>query len=352
MMNEQIQFPSEELTPQDLRIIDKAEDLVYEKRTRNFFSVSELNTFLVCPVKHRIKYEYGIKLEDTSKSLVFGDLLHKSIAQYYKSMWKVKTPNLNILLTTFEEETAKSEELLDRLMDSDKAKQSFKMNGLSCLNAFHKKVRTSKTTPLEYIVEGSTSRIPSVELELKVPIINIFSEEKEKITDLYMLSYIDLIARSGNEITIWDHKTTQREWSKFKIKTDIQLPAYAYAFRYELMNGRFESKNLFYQEDSCGYHFILKTKEPKIKIVTSSVEDWRIKLFYELVKQFTKAKEQGICYPTFNYEYYKGCNTCPFHIPNGEEFFNEKRSLCHCYLKGANRDDLYQVAEHIKQSNG
>lgn len=345
------------ITEQEAKTIEKAEELIYEDRARDFFSVSELNTFMVCPLKHRIKYEYGIKLEDISKSLVFGDLVHKAIAQYYKLAWKNQSQNLNVLLASFEEELVKSSETLDKVTETDKEKQSFKLSGLSCLSEFHKRVRVDsiKSNPLTYQPKGLDKEIPAVELELKVPIVNLFSEEKEKITDLYMLSYIDLISESkGKHVTIWDHKTAQREWPTFKIETDIQLPAYAYAFRYELLNGRFAKHSgqmdleRFYKEDKCGYHFIFKGKEPKVKVTSSPIEDWRIQLFFEIIKRFIKAKEQDTCIPTFNYDYYKGCGNCPFHIPCGKRYFNKDKSLCYQYLRGAKKDDLHQLAKEIR----
>ena len=47
------------------------------------FSYSQLNTYLLCPMKYAHSYVWGTPWESKSSSLIFGGAIHKSAEKYY-----------------------------------------------------------------------------------------------------------------------------------------------------------------------------------------------------------------------------------------------------------------------------
>lgn len=338
------------LTDKELAEIHLAEKTILEDKKRDSVSVSEIGTFLKCPLRHKFKYIYNINLEETSKSLLFGSFIHEPIAEYYKEIWKSGNQNVNILFAGLENVFKNNDAEIEKITKDSKEKHKFKTNGLACLEAFHKKMKGKySSVPITYKPKYSTKETPAVELEIKIPIINIFSKQKEKISNCQLHGYIDLISQNEKHgLTIWDHKTAQRKWPQFQIKTDIQLAAYAYMFRYEAENGHFPD-TINCTEDHCGYNFIFKTKEPQVSVNVVRIEKWRIQLLFDIIKQIEKAKEINLDYPTFNYDYYKACAGCPYHSTSVSKIFNSKKSICYQHLKGATKDNLLDLAQEIKE---
>jgi hypothetical protein len=350
-------FPYE-LTEDEIRQIDNIENMMIESEVTDTWSVSRIKTALSCPLRFHLHYNYGLKIQKPSRSMVHGNIAHKALAAYRKNLWQTRRPNAHVMYATLEEvfdnEAAAD---ISKVTSNAKEKNGMKISIQQQLEKFHEKMQgTHGSIPLTFFDKPTKTEFAAVEIESKIPIIDIFSQERDLVSHKKLHIIIDDISKNSKYgVGVWDHKFVSKQWSKFQIITDIQLIAYAYAFRYMAMNGYFpeiKDADINFTEDCVGFNLIYKTKEPKVSIKNHQVEDWQIKQLFDIIRHLEHMESNNLYHPSFIYEHYRCCNGCPFNIGIvGTDSFNPQMSICMQYSRGASKDDLIEIANKINAIN-
>lgn len=115
------------------------------------------------------------------------------------------------------------------------------------------------------------------------------------VTELPLKGYVDLI---DDQHYIIDHKTSKRSFPKDAAERDIQLTAYAMAYR------------KLYGQDERGVRLdtMVRTKQPKIQQLKATRTQADIERFLRLAGKVEQGIKAGIFYPNDNYM----CNICGY----------------------------------------
>lgn len=94
------QNTSAQLSFLDFKKDPSVEKLPTPKQHISYISYSQLSSFQTCPLQY--KYRYVIKIPvPASAALSFGDVIHKSLQQFYTSVQKRESVSLDTLLTAY-----------------------------------------------------------------------------------------------------------------------------------------------------------------------------------------------------------------------------------------------------------
>ena len=167
-------------------------------------SVTQLKMYLRCPLQYFFRYNCGIKVP-ASGDMLLGRTFHDTLKDNYRQ--KVQSHQdmpLEQIRAVFSDHWEK--EMQYALFSKDENPGQLKDQGISILETYQKDV---------------APEIQPVEVEREF-LIGTGS------TKLPLKGYIDLIDDQGYII---DHKTTKRSFPQDAAKKDIQLTAYALAYR-------------------------------------------------------------------------------------------------------------------------
>ncbi len=227
-------------------------------------SVTQMRMFLRCPLQFKFRYVDGLKIPPAS-AITLGKSIHGALESNYRQ--KVQTKEdlpLEHVTDLFSNWWEK--ELSETVFEEGEKPGQVKDEGIKLVRVYHKQV-APKVQPI------------SVEKPFTVPFRNV---------DYTLKGYIDLIDERG---TIIDHKTTKRVMSAEAIAQDLQLTAYALAYR--TLEGKLES--------GLRFDVMIRNKEPKIQQLTTTRNQGDIRRFLKLLGYVTKAINTGIFYPNPNF---------------------------------------------------
>lgn len=230
-------------------------------------SVTQLKTFLRCPLKYSLKYIEKIEVPYPS-ALTLGRSVHYALEENY--MQKLDTKRdlpLEQLLEFFSDGWEQGLPYTD--FGEHENPGSIKDDGVKLLKVYHEMVAPKIQPAL-------------VEQEFGL----IF-----KPLNYGLLGSIDLV---DIDDCIIDHKTAKRSMTEGAANTDIQLSAYSLGYR------ELEGK----PEKGLRFDVMIRTKEPKIQQLTTTREDKDLYRFLKLLEHAGTAISTGIYYPNENF-------TCP-----------------------------------------
>lgn len=228
---------------------------------RPHVSISQIKTFVSCPLNYFFSYVLGIKAPPTG-ALMRGKVIHEAIEYDLKE--KIRTGHnakTSVVLDYYSDMFMNSkdnvrwhaEENVTEIYDS----------GTEVLAKYHREVAPT-IQPLE------------VEHEFTVPFTNV---------DYDLVGVIDLIEKTK---TITDHKVTTRKPQADAIDSDIQLTAYALA--YKLRYGQLP--------EALRLNFLLPGKKAEIAEVVTKRTDQDIAAFLKNVSYVVKAINSRIWWST------------------------------------------------------
>ena len=113
--------------------------------------------------------------------------------------------------------------------------------------------------------------------------------------DYTLKGFIDLVDRNSYII---DHKTAKRSWREDAAANDLQLTAYALAYR--TLEGK--------EEGGLRFDIMVRTKQPKIQQLATTRNQRDIDRFIKTLAHVYKAIESGIFYPNENWM----CPSCGY----------------------------------------
>lgn len=223
------------------------------------FSVSQLNMYLRCPAQYAFRYLDGIVLPPTG-SLTKGRAVHKGAEYNYRQ--KVKTARdaaleeiQDIVAAAFDREAEKTS------WEKEEDKGRIKDETLLLTALYHQKI-APQVQPL------------FIEHEFKIPLAE----------GMPLLGYIDVI---DENFIIRDLKTASKTPGENEAAKNLQLTAYAYAFR-ELV-GR--------EESAVALDYLVQTKQPKAVVLMAQRTKADIDRLWAIMFEVLKAIKGGNFYP-------------------------------------------------------
>ena len=117
------------------------------------FSYSQLNTFLICPVKYAHQYVWATPYETKPVALPFGKAIHKAAEAFYRNLKDSgEVVPVNQLIATFEmvfDNEIKSTEA-ELTMKEGETLGALREQGIELLKLFHAEVRPQKIVAVEF----------------------------------------------------------------------------------------------------------------------------------------------------------------------------------------------------------
>lgn len=249
-------------------------------------SYSQLNTYLMCPLKYRFAYIEQLEQDFTPVSLPFGGAIHEVLAAYYRSLKAAGVaPSLDDLIGIFEVDWRLR--LQDEEVRFDKGMNPKKMEelGITMLRCFHENYRPGE--------------IIAVEAPFK---LRKLDPSNGKMLPLPLVGVIDLVERDqAGRIVATDHKTAARRYTQDKVEQDLQLTIYSAALkRSKVVNG----------EPAVNVRFdvLLKTKSPQLCHYESVRTDNHRRRMFKTVMAVTDAINQRAFYPNPGWQ----CGSCQY----------------------------------------
>ena len=253
------------------------------------FSFSQLNTYLICPMKYAFNYVWGTPPESKPIALVFGKSVHKGAERFYKALMDTgEALPLDAVIDAF---TAS----YDREIEATEVELTFKKGetkgtvreqGIELMKVFHQEVQPQN--------------IAAVEFPFSVSIPDLLNGEE--YLPIKLVGYFDLIESDAqNTYLVAELKTSAQRFSSLRLEYDLQATTYAYAMT---------KLRLSSPEGSClvRYDVLLKTKKPGLEqyFVTRTAAD-SARLIH-LINHVLKAIEGRIFYRQTGWQ----CGDCQF----------------------------------------
>ena len=243
-----------------------------------YLSASQMNLFLACPLKYRLKYIDQIPPPFKPSGLVLGSAVHSGIEWLHKRWQEGNRPDEEELLSIFEAdlEAQMLEEI--RFRPGEDA-VSLRETGGGLLKLYYSETE---------------ARAPrAAELPFEVDLVHPPTGE---ILDVPLRGWIDLVEEDG---TIVEIKTSARSPDDLTLAVHLQLSAYSYA-----------AATMYKERPRIRLDCLLKTKRPRlegIEVARSEVDDARLFL---IAKEIIGAIEAESFFPNPSWMC-KGCEFRP-----------------------------------------
>lgn len=241
-----------------------------------YYSVSQMNTFLSCPMKYKYRYVDGISSLQTA-TLVFGNSTHSAL-------------EYNFAQKVFSRKDMPARDVVD--VFAHNMELSKEAPGVEWAGKYWDEIDTGKRLIELYIDAYAKPIMPrAVEKEVIIQVPEVSKPFK---------GIIDLMS---TDIKVIDFKTT----SKTPTDNDVfryllQLSSYTYS----MIQAR-NDRSLFSDVDSekiqrmqkfdTYLHYFIKTKTPKIVIKNIPRSRKDLRRFVEIVKSVCGSIEKGVFYP-------------------------------------------------------
>ena len=250
-------------------------------------SFSQINTYMMCPLKYRFIYVDEVDPDFTPSALPFGSAIHEALAYYYRHLKNNGTPTeVDDIIVVFRNDWSLRVECAgDVKFDGDDSKTTAEERGINMIRAFYDNVNPGEVLCVEQEfclrkMDQSNSR------QLPLPIVG----------------KIDLIEKtSDGNIVVVDHKTASRKYNQSKAETDLQLTLYTAAFaRSRLANG----DKTFHAR----FDLITKTKNPEfISYPAVRIEEDHRRVI-RIAREIIFAIDSGVFYPVTGWM----CSSCQY----------------------------------------
>ncbi|MFC1560871.1 RecB family exonuclease [Candidatus Latescibacterota bacterium] len=234
-------------------------------------SVTQFKTYLRCPLQYFFRYGCGIKVPPTG-DLVLGRSVHSALKENYRQ--KLRTYEdlplddiSDIFSASFDREAESA------AFEKNQNPGELKDKGIGLISAYQKEVAPGvqpAAVEQEFLIETGATQLP-------------------------LKGYIDLIDDQG---IIIDHKTSKKSYAADAAEKDLQLTAYALAYR-----------SIFGEpENGVRLDVMVKNKTPKIQQLSGTRDDQQIKRFLRIAQEVERGIGSGVYFPNESYM----CRICGY----------------------------------------
>jgi putative RecB family exonuclease len=280
-------FPFERRKTMQLEQESRIMPTLQQIRESLHISHSQINQYMLCPLKFYFQYVQGIQPDYVPSALVFGSVIHDALATFYMSIISThETPRKEELTECFaiywdmrrkrkEEVKFKAKESWDYLLDL----------GTKMMEAYYDWLNEQGMPEADDII--------AVEQPFQV-----------SIGEMDFVGVVDLILRDKKEKHVFhiiDHKTAARRYDEMKIITDNQMSAYKFLVD---SSGYLPEGS----EITLNFDVLLKTKEPKVERYSTVRDDKAVGRFVKTVHTILSAIDHDIYYPLSSWV----CGDCAF----------------------------------------
>ncbi len=253
------------------------------------FSFSQLNTYLICPMKYAHQYVWGTPWETKPVALPFGKGIHKAAETYYRNLQENgEIIPVDQLIATFESvftrEVERSE--IRVTYKNGDTTESLRNQGINLLKLFHAETNPQKIRAVEFPFSISVPDILNGEGDLPIRLKGVFDLIESDQDDTY---------------AVVELKTSAQRFSSLRLQFDLQATTYSYAMT---------KMKVATSETSClvRYDVLLKTKKPAFEhyFVTRSADD--SDRLIHLINHVLRAIELRVFYRQTGWQ----CGDCQF----------------------------------------
>ncbi len=259
--------------------------------TKKHYSISQLLTYLKCPLHYYFRYIEGLKIPPRS-AMILGTSVHAALEHNFKQKIESKkdlkvNDLLDVYSTSFD--LAKPETLWEK----DENPSEIKDSGIDLVRAYH----TGKDKKGEPMIfrefNPSTRKYEKRIIKPLSPTIQpIMVEEPfevkfENDVDYIFVGRMDLV---DDKYRIRDTKTSAKSPTQDQVDTDLQMTAYSLGFR--VKTGRVEK--------SLVMDYLVKNHFPKLMSVETKRTDDDIQRLLKILAQISGAIDKGVFYCSCN----------------------------------------------------
>jgi putative RecB family exonuclease len=246
---------------------------------RDHISVSQINQYLMCPLKYRFNYIDELPKPFKSVDLAFGSAIHAAAEWWHKHRTNGTGPEWRDTV---------------RIFEADLQAQSFDTLKFKDGDSFESLLEKGKQLLAVYLKNFKGEAVRAVELPFRVPLYNL---ETGEFLDLPLDGYIDLIEADD---TIVELKTAAKAFDAATLANHLQLTAYGYAYNC------IYRKNPTFRLDS-----LIKTKNAKFEQIATKRERSDYVRFFHIAKEVLKGINCGYFCPNQGWM----CERCEYSEP-------------------------------------
>jgi len=260
-----------------------------EEKKKLHLSYSQLNTYLLCPIKYAHQYVFNTPYETKPAALIFGKAIHRAAETFYVNLRETgEIIPAEKMAAVFEAVFDKEIEKTDVEITCKEGENlgTLREQGKVLVRLFHQEINPQKIVAIEF------------PFNVKVP--DIINGNGELPVDL--VGRFDLIeSDSQRTYIVVELKSSAQRFSSLKLEYDLQATVYSYAMA-KLKVATSKTSTLI------RYDVLLKTKKPAFEhyYVTRTEEDHQ-RLIHSL-NHVLKAIENRIFYRQPEWQ----CGDCPF----------------------------------------
>lgn len=241
-----------------------------------YLSVSQVTSFLACPMRYRLRYVDQVPPAARASALVLGGAVHTAVEWLHRAWSHGARPTNAEVVSIFEADlqAAAADEI--RFRDGEDL-ASLRAVGVSLISLYVREVApgTPKGVELPFEVELSDPRTGEV-------------------LDVALRGWVDLVEGDGTFVEL---KTASKRYDVETVALNLQLSAYSYAGR-----------RLYRRRPALRLDCLLKTREPRFeRLMVERTEEDDARLF-RIVQEVLAAVEAGSFFPNPSWQ----CRDCEF----------------------------------------
>jgi putative RecB family exonuclease len=239
-------------------------------------SVSRVQTYLSCPLKHRFQYIDKIPPPWRPAALVFGSSVHAAIEWFHRERQAGRTPEPDAVAQIFDADWF-AQNLEPVVFPEKESKEILAKKGHELVSM--------------YVAESSDTMPLLTEDRFEIDLVD---PETGEVLDIRLRGVIDLVEADG---TLVELKTAARTFDTGSLERHLQLSTYALV--------RFLATGVV---PPLRIDALLKTKVPRLerRPATRTIEDlaWTVRL----IEGVALAIQAGTCFPNPSYR----CSECEY----------------------------------------
>jgi putative RecB family exonuclease len=239
-------------------------------------SVSQMNVYLMCPLKYRFNYIDKLPKPFKSAELAMGSAIHSAIEWWHKQRLNGVLPEWKQVARIFEAD------IQAQAMDEIRYKNGDDLESL---------LTKGRELLAVYLKEFPGRKPASTEQPFRVPLVDLETGEE---LDLPLDGYFDLIEE---EDTVVELKTAAKAYDQTTILQHLQLTAYAYAYQM-----------LYKRPANLRLDVLIKSKNVRLQSFDVGRDKEDMVRFFHITKGVSRAIEDHHFYPNEGWQ----CPTCEF----------------------------------------
>ena len=250
---------------------------ISDLKTSPHISYSQVNTYLMCPLKYMYQYIERVEYPFTPVSLVLGSSIHEALALYYQGKMEGDILRPEALMEQFHKRWLEDEEKREIQYTGDGDRDSSLAMAGKLLNVF-----CERDNPDETII--------GIEEPFRISLGDDIPA---------LVGVIDLLtADEKGAIAVVDHKTAVRRKTFAELSADSQMTCYSLGV-----------KSMGYTDDVLlMFQVLLKQKTPSMERYYTTRNDRDRERLVKLIKSVHGAIKNEVFMPIPNFT----CSTCPY----------------------------------------